>query len=231
MIIDKVKQEEIKRALGQKAATFIEDGMLVGLGTGTTADHFIQSLIQKCKEGLKIKCVSSSVKSLKEASLGGIPVVDMKEVTEIDLTIDGADEIDPKNRMIKGGGGALTREKIVATSSKKLLILVDESKLVKTLGHFGLPIEILPFGYLATIQKIERLGYVGNIRKTKENTFYITDNGNYIFDIHIPEEFPHPEMDHDKIINIPGVVETGFFFNLALKVMVGYLNGKIAFRN
>ncbi len=229
MKLDMTKQEEIKRSLGEKAATFVESGMLVGLGSGTTATHFIDSLIKRYQEGLKITAVSSSISSLERARSGKIPVVDMKEVSEIDLTVDGADEVDSKNRMIKGGGGALTREKIIASSSKKMIVIIDESKLVKVLGCFGLPLEILPFGYLATIQKIQKLGYTGNLRK-KENAPYITDNGNYIFDIHVPDAFPHPEKDHQQIINIPGVIETGFFFNLPSAILVGYLNGKIAFR-
>lgn len=230
MKLDVTKQEEIKRELGKQAADLVEEGMLVGLGTGTTATCFIESLIKRVQEGLKITAVSSSESSLQLAALGGIPVIDMKQVTEIDITIDSADEIDPKNRLIKGGGGALTREKIVASSSKKVVIIADESKLVKVLGHFGLPVEILPFGFLATIQKLQTFGYAGNIRKKKDNSLYLTDNGNYIFDVHIPDEFPNPENDHQQIVNIPGVVETGFFFNLASNVLVGYSNGKIAFR-
>ncbi|MCB1181071.1 MAG: ribose-5-phosphate isomerase RpiA [Chlamydiia bacterium] len=224
------KQEEIKKSLGETAATFVKEGMLVGLGSGTTASFFIDALIKRCQEGLNIKAVSSSIASLKRAEAGGIHTLDMKFVKRIDLTIDGADEIDSQNRMIKGGGGALTREKIIASSSDKMIVIVDESKLVKALGCFGLPLEILPFGYLATIEKLQNLGYSGSLRLKEKNIPYITDNQNYIFDVKTPDYFDHPEKDHVKIIQIPGVIETGFFFHLASKVLVGYSDGKVNFR-
>ncbi|MFZ0564726.1 MAG: ribose-5-phosphate isomerase RpiA [Chlamydiales bacterium] len=223
-------QNEIKQAIGQKAAALVEEGMLVGLGSGTTASYFIKSLIERCRNGLKIQAVSSSIQSLEIARAGNIPIMDMAQVTSIDLTIDGADEIDPKNRMIKGGGGAHVREKIIASSSKKMIIIVDESKLVDELGQFGLPVEILPFGYQATIAKMKKLNYEGELRKKEDGSSYISDNGNYIFDIHEPKRFPHPEQDHDRIVNLAGVVETGFFFNLPVQVLVGYADGTVAFR-
>lgn len=223
-------QDEIKQAIGKKAAALVEDGMLVGLGSGSTASYFIKSLIEYCRKGLKIKAVSSSIHSLEIARAGNIPTIDMEEVTSIDLTIDGADEIDPKNRMIKGGGGAHVREKIIATSSQKMIVIVDESKLVNELGQFGLPVEVLPFGYQATISKIEKLNYKGSLRKKENGALYVSDNGNYIFDIHTPKKFPYPEQDHDRIVNLPGVVETGFFFNLPVQVLVGYADGRVAFR-
>ncbi|MCP5470383.1 MAG: ribose-5-phosphate isomerase RpiA [Chlamydiales bacterium] len=219
------KQDEIKNAIGKKAASLIEDGMLVGLGTGSTAAFFIQHLIERCKEGLRIEAVSSSVRSQEMAQKGGIKVLDMNKVSSIDLTIDGADEIDPKNRMIKGGGGAHVREKIVACASKKMVVIVDESKLVQTLGRFGLPVEILPFGIVSTLHKLKKLGYDGRIREG-----FTTDNGNMIWDIHTPKEFPDPETDHHKIIETPGVVDTGFFLNIPVKVLVGYSNGTVEFR-
>lgn len=231
MPIDAQKQKQIKKALGKKAASLVQNDMLVGLGTGSTATCFIESLIERCKEeGLKIQTVSSSIRSMEQAKAGGIPVLDMSDVTTIDLTVDGADEIDPLNRMIKGGGGAHVREKIVASSSREMVVVVDESKLVPVLGAFGLPVEILPFGYRATIAKLHQMGYDGQIRKKGEHPFYMTDNGNYIFDIHSPTLFQNPETDHDQIIKIPGVVDTGFFFNLATKVLVGYAEGKVEFR-
>lgn len=225
------QQNAIKDILGKKAASLVEDGMLVGLGSGTTSHFFIQHLIKRCHEGLNIRAVSSSFKSATQAKEGGIPIIDINQITHIDLTIDGADEIDPENRMIKGGGGALLREKIIAMSSEQMIIIVDESKLVSELGQFGLPIEILPFGVTMTIAKLEKLGYKGNIRKKSEDETYITDNGNYIYDIHIPDSFPEPEEDYQKINNIPGVIETGFFFNIATQVLVGYSDGNIHLRS
>ncbi|MCH9609854.1 MAG: Ribose-5-phosphate isomerase A [Chlamydiales bacterium] len=222
-------QDALKKAVGEKAANLIEDGMLVGLGTGSTAAFFIKHLIERVKGGLSIKAVSSSIASAKQAREGGIEVLEMDEVTSIDLTIDGADEIDPQNRMIKGGGGAHVREKIIASTSKQMVVIVDESKMVDVLGSFGLPVEILPYGYHATIAKIEKLGYRGKLRM-KESALHLTDNGNYLYDIHEPKQFPHPENDHTIINNLPGVVDTGFFFNLPVKVLVGYQNGTVDFR-
>lgn len=224
-------QDEIKKRLGHQAALLVEDGMLVGLGTGSTASCLIDSLITRCREGLKITAVSSSNRSLQQAKEGGIPTRDCDTFSIVDLTIDGADEIDPKNRMIKGGGGALVREKILATSSRNMIVIADESKLVSTLGKCPLPIEIIPFGVQATLAKIMSMGYQGSMRKNKESSrLYITDNGNYIFDIHSTKGFPDPEQDHERLIHLPGVVDTGFFFSLPMRLLVGYRDGRVAFR-
>lgn len=231
MELNLMSQEAIKRNLGKHAASLVKDGMLVGLGTGSTAVFFIESLCERCRNGLKIKAVSSSKRSAELAKAGGIDVIEMDTVTSIDLTIDGADEVDKNNRLIKGGGGALTREKIVASTSKKVVIIVDESKLVDVLGKFGVPLEILPFGYKATETKIQKLGYEGTIRKTHDGSFYRTDNGNYIYDIHTPKQFSQPEEDHNALIQIPGLVETGFFFNLPIEVIVGYANQTLVTRD
>lgn len=222
-------QDELKKAVGQKAATFVEEGMLVGLGTGSTASCFIESLIERCRDGLKITAVSSSIRSLDMAKAGGIPVLTMDEVTSIDLTIDGADEVDPKFRLIKGGGGALLREKIIASTSKRMIVIIDESKLVDELGRFGVPVEIIPFGYNATIAKMNHLGYKGGLRRANDDSAYLTDNGNFIYDIHTPTRFTDPEKDHHILIDLPGVVETGFFFNLPLRVLVGRKDGNVDF--
>lgn len=224
-------QIEIKKAIGEKAASLVGEGMLLGLGTGTTATYFIESLIARCKQGLNISVVTSSLRSLEQAKRGGIPIKNMDEVETIDLTIDGADEIDPQGRMIKGGGGALVREKILATSSKEMIIIVDESKLVHQLGKFGLPVEILPFGYRATLAKIHALGYKGALRMLSNEKPYVSDNGNFIYDIHTPPLFMTPEQTHTQLIMIAGVVETGFFFQLPTRVLVGYRDGRVEFRS
>ncbi len=227
MGIDVKKQDEIKAALGEYAAQLVEEGMTIGLGTGTTATFFIKSLIARCKKGLFIRAVSSSEASLKLALGGGIEVLDMDQVETIDLTIDGADEVDPEWRLIKGKGGALLREKIVASASKKMIVAIDESKIVEKLGAQGLPVEVLPFGARATLHHIESLGYKGTFRKTKEGALYRTDSGNYIFDIHSPLYFDEPEKSELEILKIPGVIETGFFFDLATALLIGYGNGKV----
>ena len=210
-----------KRAAGYAAAELVKDGMIVGIGTGSTVFFFIEKLIEKVGDGLIIKCVSSSNRSTEQAEEGGIAIVDAGEITEIDLTVDGADEIDPEGRMIKGGGGALLREKILASSSKEMVVIVDESKCVEKLGKFKLPVEIVPFAVESTIHRINKHGYLGTIREEK------TDNGNYIYDIHFESLRNDPEADHWKLIDIPGVVETGFFFNLAKKLIVGKTDGNI----
>lgn len=225
-----MSQDAIKRAIGEQAAAFVEDGMLVGLGTGSTAQYFIDSLIKRCRLGLKITAIATSARSLQQASEGGIPIYDQDRINEIDLTIDGADEIDPKNQMIKGGGGALVREKILASSSKKMLVIVDESKLVPTLGKFGVPVEIVPFCYLTTLGKIRKLGYDGKMRYLPNGSHYVTDNGNLIFDIHTPHIFHSPEQNHKELAILPGVVDTGLFFNLPVQVLVGYKDGRVAVR-
>lgn len=220
-----------KTAAGEKAASLIENGMIVGLGSGTTSMKFIQSLIKQVQNGLRIQTVASSRASRDLAKKGGIEVLDINSVPRIDITVDGADEIDPKKRMIKGGGGAHVREKILASSSDEMVVVVDESKLVETIGTKKLPIEIVFFGSPATRMKIEELGYTGKWRLNDDETFFITENGNLLFDLHFDTPPDAPEHLHEAIINIPGVVDTGFFFNIAGRVIVGYDDGHAAIRH
>lgn len=224
-------RDEGKVAAGKVAADLIQDGMLVGLGTGSTAAHFIDALIARCRAGLNVTAVATSTKSLAQAKAGGIPLVDPDTLTTIDMTVDGADEIDAKKRMIKGGGGALLREKIIATMSREMVVVVDEGKLVDKLGAFPLPIEITPFAFRATISHINRLGYQGKLRSLRDDLPYITDNGNYIYDIHLGLSRDNPEEDEAKIRRIPGVVETGFFFHLAGRVIIGRSDGTVEIRS
>jgi len=217
--------ENCKKAAAEKAISFIKDGMIVGIGTGSTTFYFTQKLIKQCKAGLTIKAVASSEKTMEIARKGEIPLLDMNTVKSLDIYVDGADEIDPEKRMIKGGGGALVREKISAHMSKERIFIVDESKLVSKLGGRPLPVEIIPFGSAATIHQLERLGYKGTLRM-KNNAPYITDNHNLIYDVQLSENV-NPEMAHQQITAVPGVVDTGFFFNLAGKVIIGFLDGKV----
>ncbi len=216
--------EAAKRLAGEKAASFIEDGMIIGLGTGSTAMYFIQRLIER---KLKITAVTSSKRSEELAKKGGIPLIDINTITLIDITVDGADEIDAEKRMIKGGGGALLREKIIASMSKEMIVIVDQTKLVSELGACKLPVEIVPFAHPATIHKLQARGYKGELR-LNGRTPYLTDNGNYIYDIQLHR--CHPEEDHIAILQIPGVVETGFFLNYAGRVVVGFLDGTVQVR-
>lgn len=219
--------ETAKKNAAEKAVDFVQNGMIVGLGTGTTATYFIESLIKRCKQGLRIQAVASSDRSLRQAKAGGISIIDINTITTVDLTVDGADEIDPQKWMIKGGGGALLREKIVAYMSREMVVIVDETKLVDRLGKCKLPIEIIPFGRMATIHKLQQSGYQGSLRYTAENTLFITDNGNYIYDIQLDKAKTSPIEDHQKLLQIPGIVETGFFFNIAGPVIVGFLDGQV----
>ncbi len=223
--------DSIKKAIGEKAADLIEDGMHVGLGTGSTAFYFIERLIHRCQEGLKIQAAASSVQSLAQAKKGNIPLLDINQITSLDITVDGADEIDPQKRMIKGAGGALVREKIIASMSREMIVIVDESKCVHQLGKCKLPIEIIPFAHMATLHKIEKLGYPGTFRKKADHSLYITDNGNYIVDIPFKQPLTHPEEVHETLLHLQGVVDTGFFFNLAGRIIVGFFDGQIIIRS
>jgi ribose 5-phosphate isomerase A len=224
------RQTEIDLArdvAGIAAAECVKEGMLVGLGTGRTALSFIQHLIKRCQTGLNIKAAATSQSSYQIAQAGGIPMLDMDRVVRLDLTIDGADEIDAKKNMIKGGGGALLREKIIAKMSDKMIVVVDQFKVVDQLGAFPLPVEIVPFGHLATITHLEALGYKGTLRKASNGSIYITDNGNYIIDIKLPKLCKNPLLEDQTIKMLPGVVETGFFYNLAEKVIIGFTDGHV----
>jgi ribose 5-phosphate isomerase A len=216
-----------KEAAGKAAAALIQDGMRVGLGTGSTASYFIDHLIQRCHDGLKISVIATSEQSEKKARQGGIPFCNLETTPWLDITVDGADEIDFQKRMIKGGGGALLREKIIASMSREMIVVVDEHKLVTHLGKFPLPVEIVPFAHNATIQKIHDKGFEGKIRQTSEGTVYYTDNNNLIFDITLPSSLEHPEHTHTLLKSIPGVVETGIFCDLAGRVIVGYDDGQV----
>jgi ribose 5-phosphate isomerase A len=222
---EKMSLEKCKKAAAEKASTFIKDGMIVGIGTGSTTFYFIEKLIQLCKEGLHIQAIASSEKTMEIARRGEIPLLDINSVKSLDIYVDGADEIDPEKRMIKGGGGALVREKISANMSKERIFIADESKLVTKLGRRSLPVEIIPFGSAATIHQLERLGYKGVLR-LRNKALYITDNHNLIYDVHLSDNIK-PEMVHQQITAVPGVVDTGFFFNLAGRVIIGFLDGKV----
>lgn len=219
--------ERAKKAAAMMAADLIKDGMTIGLGSGTTAHYFIEYIIEKYRKGLKVHALASSIESEKLAKQGGIPMLDASQIFALDMTVDGADEIDPQKKMIKGRGGALVREKIMASMSKEMVVIVDETKQVSHLGKAQLPIEIIPYGREATRAHLKKLGYQGEWRLDRNGSLYITDNHNSILDIQFDRIRKYPEKDHESIIAIPGVVDTGFFFNLAGRVIVGHLNGEV----
>lgn len=216
---------DAKRAAAERAVDYIHDGMIVGLGTGSTAYWAIKKLGLKVHEGLDIKAIATSNKSENLAKELGIKMISFSEIDKIDITIDGADEVDYDFNLIKGGGGALLREKIVAAASKKLIIVIDERKLVDRLGAFPLPVEIVKFGHEATIKYLHGLGCEARLRETYGKT-YITDNGNYIVDCYF-KSIDNPKELHNKINLIPGVVENGIFINMTSRVIVGAGNGEI----
>jgi len=216
---------EAKRAAAEQAVEYVQDGMIVGLGTGSTAYWAILKLGRRVKEGLDIKTVATSVQSEQLALELGIPVLSLSEVSEIDLTIDGADEVDSDCNLIKGGGGALLREKIVAAASKELIVVVDHTKQVQSLGEFHLPVEIVPFGADLTQRKLQKLGCVPHLRLNRNKPF-VTDNGNYIVDCDFME-IGHAEELETSLNMIPGVVENGLFTRLATKVIVGFPDGSV----
>lgn len=222
--------ESCKKSAALEAIKHVKDHMLVGLGTGSTVYYFIEALIKKVQAGLKIHVVSSSEKSTELALKGGLHFANIQAIDHIDLTVDGADAIDAQKRMIKGGGGALLREKILAAASKHVVIIVDETKVVKDFSHQKLPVEILPFGVMATLAHIHRAGFQGSVRKLPTSTPFVTDNGNFIFDIMYTEKAHGPEKDNTLLKQIPGVVETGLFFNLAHNVYIGHQDGHVTLR-
>lgn len=219
-----------KQAVGKAAADLIEDGMALGLGTGSTAACFIDSLIERCRKGLNVTAVATSERSRKQAQEGGIPLLDVESVTSLDLVVDGADEVDREKQLIKGGGGALLYEKIIASSAKEMLVIVDANKLVRNLGTFPLPIEITPFYRQSTIRRLEEKGFHGQLRRLGGGSLYVTDGGHNILDVR-PDKgaWQNPEKAHLQILQTPGVIETGFFIGLAGRVLVGHENGQVNF--
>lgn len=232
MIKNHILQVQIaKKSAGYAAADLVQDGMIVGLGTGSTSAFFIERLSQRCRDGLKIAAVATSIRTEEMAHKGGIPIININNLSSIDLTVDGADEIDKNKNMIKGGGGALLREKIVASMSKEMIVVVDESKLVERLGKFPLPVEIVPFAYNATLHRIEKIGHSGTLRKTPSGQTFLTDNNNYIFDIHFEQFINDPMSLHHQLREIVGVVESGLFIHLAGRVVVGYNDARVEIRS
>lgn len=215
--------DNYKKKAGERAADFIEDGMTIGLGSGSTVYWMMERLGELVERGLKIQGVPSSTRTEGWAKEFGIPLINLDFVPSIDLAIDGADEIDERLNLIKGGGGSLFREKIIDALAKKLIITVDKSKMVTKLGEFPLPIEVVPFGYEATARKISSVGCRVSIRK-KNDRIFISDNGNYILDCEF-SEIPYPKQLHSSLKSLIGVVETGLFIDMTDLVIIGDKDG------
>jgi ribose 5-phosphate isomerase A len=210
--------DELKQAAAEKALELVQDGMLVGLGSGTTARYFTQGLGRLVADGMKIRGVPSSRETAELAAALGIPIV-TEIVGQIDLAVDGADEVDSALNLIKGRGGALFREKIVAAASKRFVVVVDESKLVKELGVGVLPVEVLPFLWRTTAERLTSLG-VSLVVRGGEETPYITDNGNLILDVTVEGGIRKPADLGTELKKTLGVVEHGLFVGMTDTVIV-----------
>lgn len=209
------KQADLKLHAAQRALELVEPGMTLGLGSGSTATLWIKLLGKQVREhGLKIRAIASSEDSEHLGRSYGIPFVNFEECQSLDLTVDGADEIAPKLALIKGGGGKLLREKIVASASKRFVIVADKSKSVEKLGHFPLPVEVIPMAAPLVTGSLRELGFTPNIRTNKNGTQYITDEGNLILDCSglLIED---PDTMAAELDSIVGVVEHGLFLDMA----------------
>ncbi|MEM9078339.1 MAG: ribose-5-phosphate isomerase RpiA [Bacteroidota bacterium] len=208
-----------KKLAAEASVEFVKDGMIVGLGTGSTAEFMIQCLGERVGDGLSIKGVPSSERTADMALKLGIPLTTLDQVDKLDVYIDGADEIDTTYNMIKGGGGALLREKILAYNSRFNVIIVDSSKEVENLGKFRLPVEVIPFAHRKIIDQLVQLGLDPILRK-EDNVEYRTDENNYILDLTMLGQKNVQELN-STLLNIPGVVETGLFINYVNVLIVG----------
>jgi ribose 5-phosphate isomerase A len=206
-----------KQRAGEAAVEYVKDGMVIGLGTGSTAKFFIAALASGLRAGKlhDLRCVPTSTSSERLARESGLAVATFSQVSHIDITVDGADEIAPGLDLIKGMGGALLREKIVAQNSRQLIIIADNSKVVSKLGEkSALPVEVTPFGYEASERFLKDLGSVPRLRRHPDGAVFVTDNGNYIFDCKFPGIDDPGTLDR-QLAGRAGIVESGLFLNLA----------------
>jgi ribose 5-phosphate isomerase A len=213
------------------AVAFVEDGMTLGLGTGSTAAHFVRMLGQRVRQGLKVRGVPTSDATAQLAVECGVPLLDVDKVASLDLAVDGADEFDPQFQLIKGGGAALLREKIVASAARHFMVIADGSKQVERLGAFPLPVEVTPFGWPLTAAKIYQVlrdaqcaGADVTLRETAPRTPVVTDGGNYVLDCHC-RTIPHVRELAERLKRITGVVEHGLFIDMARTIIIGRDDG------
>lgn len=220
-------RDEMKAKVGRYAAGLIHPGMRVGIGSGSTVAYFIEELSKRVGGGLAITGVPTSSATEHRCRALGISMVDIDSVDHLDLTVDGADEIDGEWRLIKGGGAALLQEKIVASNSKKLIIIADESKMVDTLGQFPLPVEVVPFGWQHTMRRISETTGCSKIDlRLLQGAPLVTDHQHYLLDCYFGSIADPAHLDR-SLQNIPGVVETGLFLGLTSSIIIGYNDGRV----
>lgn len=227
-----VQAEDFKRRAAARALDYVTDGMRLGLGTGSTARHFVELLAQKVYGGLNVICVPTSEQTLTQAVDLGVPIATLDEVGELDLCVDGADEVGPGLSLVKGGGGALLREKIVAQAAKEMVVIADHSKKVDVLGRFPLPIEVVDFG-LASITRsldeaIRSVGCAGELRprRDRDGHSFVTDQGHLLLDAHLGR-IPDPVALARAVAEVPGVVEHGLFLGLAKRAVLAGPDGVV----
>jgi len=217
--------DSLKKAAAVTAVEFVRDGMVVGLGTGSTSKHMIIALGEKVRAGMKLRGVPTSRETAELARQQGIPLIDQDNAWLIDVAIDGADQVDPHLNLIKGGGGALLKEKIVAASAKQFIVMVDHTKRVPVLGgSFPLPIEVIPFGWGSTAREIEALTKSPVVLRERNGAPFTTESGNMIVDVHI-DRIDQPRDLEISLNQIPGIVETGLFVGRTSLLIVGTPNG------
>jgi ribose 5-phosphate isomerase A len=216
--------EQQKEAVARASLEFVQGGDIVGLGTGSTAAYMVKLLAERVRCGLRIRGIPTSVQTRDLALSVGIPLTSFDEVQQIDVTIDGADEFDPLLNLIKGGGGALLREKIVASASRQVIIIADSSKRVMELGRFPLPVEVVPFAQALVAKKIADLGATVKLREDSCRKAVMTDQGNQILDCAFGL-IPDPQALARKLSDMPGVVEHGLFIGLASMVLLASESG------
>lgn len=218
-------KDALKRAAGEAAAALVQDGMVVGLGTGSTVRFTIDALGRRMREGLRIRGVPTSLASEQQARALGIPLTTLDDVAAVDLTIDGADEFDPQLRLIKGGGGALTREKVVAKASRRMVVVADASKQVEHLGStFALPVEVIDLAKGPLLRKLASMGAQAKVRQGADGKPYRTDNGHLVVDARFPR-IEAPQELEQTLEAMPGVLACGLFLGLCDTVLLGAADG------
>jgi ribose 5-phosphate isomerase A len=221
--------DQEKKAAARASLAFVRNGDIVGLGSGSTAEHALRFLGERVQAGLKIRGIPTSQRSAEVAQSVGIPLTSLEEFQEIDVTIDGADEIDRELQLIKGGGGALLREKVVASASKRMVVIADSTKQVQVLGKFPLPVEVIAFAEPLLSKKIAALGSSVKLRRYVYGNPFVTDEGHHILDCHFVE-IRDPRALADQLSVMPGVVEHGLFVNMATIVLIGKGDDVVEFR-